>query len=467
MKILMTGATGMIGQELGIELVRRGHALVVVSRDAAKAKIDLPFPCEIIEGDLMKGPLQNAGLSDIEGVIHLAGENLAGGRWTEGRKRRLFDSRVEGTKHLRESLKRSGNRKLHVVVSTSATGFYGDRGDEELNESSPAGKGFLSEICQAWEREAFHFLEDFPELRLAVLRLGVVLSPFGGALPKMLLPFRFGAGAALGSGRQWISWIHLEDAVRLFAWAVETEAAEGIFNGVAPHPVRNVEFSWELAAALRGGLFPAIPKFALKAALGEMSETVLDSCKVFPERTLEADFKFLHPELQSVTSEVTGLFGAGGSVLRVRQYLPVPRAQVFPFFSEAKNLERITPPFLNFHIEKMSTAEIKKGTLIDYRLRLRGFPLKWQTRIEEWQPPERFVDIQLKGPYRQWHHTHVFEDLGPGVLVTDEVRYEIPLRLLGQAAAGWFVSRDVHKIFNFRRKTIADHDFTAKNRDEA
>lgn len=461
MKILLTGATGMIGQELGIELVRRGHSVTVISRDAAKAKIELPFPCSIIEGDLMQGPVIDERLTEIEGAIHLAGENLAGGRWTEDRKKRIFDSRVRGTAHLRESFKKSGNRKFHVLVSTSATGFYGDRGDEELTEASKSGKGFLPEVCQAWEREAFGFLEDFPNSRLAVLRLGVVLSPFGGALPKMLLPFRFGAGAPLGSGRQWFSWIHLEDAVNLFAWAVETEAAEGVLNAVAPNPVRNIELSRGLSDAFRGGLFPAVPKFALKAALGEMSEALLDSGKVFPERTLEAGFEFKHPELKSGMKEVADYFGEGGSVLKLRQYLPVPRAQVFPFFGEAKNLERITPPFLNFQVEKMSTEEIKKGTLIDYKLKLRGFPIAWRTRIEEWIPQERFIDIQLKGPYRKWHHTHTFEDLGPGVLVTDEVRYELPLKLLGLATAGWFVSRDVHEIFDFRRKTIAGHDFAA------
>lgn len=453
MKVLLTGATGLIGKELGLELVRRGHEVLIVSRRKEAAQ-EVPYPCQVVPGDLTQGPLPSGMLSKVEGVIHLMGESVASGRWTAARRQRILDSRVLSTRHLLESLKSS---PVKVFVSASAVGYYGDRGDETLTETSAPGSDFLSEVCQAWEGEVFSLQERQPQTRVAAIRLGIVLSAFGGALDKMLLPFRLGLGGPFGSGAQWMSWIHLRDAVGIFVRALEDESVRGPVNGVAPEPATNREFSRELSACFGKSLAPALPSAALKLGLGDMSQALLGSQKVLPEALQKAGYQFEYPTLRSALSEATSLYKDGDMVLRTQQYFEAPPEKVFPFFAEAQNLERITPPLLGFHIETMSTPQIEEGTLIDYRLKIHGVPIKWRTRIEEWVPGVRFVDTQLKGPYKKWHHTHSFEKLGRGTLMTDVVRYRVPLGWTGWLASGWMVQRDVGQIFDYRRSYCAQY----------
>lgn len=458
MKVLLTGATGLIGHELGLELVRRGHEVCVVSRRKEAAQ-DVPYPCRVLQGDLSKGPLPSGMLTDIEGVIHLMGESVASGRWTAERRRRILDSRVLSTRHLIQSLE---SAPLKVFVSASAVGYYGDRGDETLTEDSKPGSDFLSEVCQAWEREVFSLKDRGPQVRVAAVRLGIVLSAFGGALTKMLTPFRLGLGGPFGRGDQWMSWIHLRDAVGIFTRVLEDASLDGVMNGVAPEPVTNREFSRELGACFGKGLAPAVPSAALKLGFGEMSEALLGSQRVMPTVMQKAGYRFEYPNLKSALAEATSLYADGDMILRSQQYFDVPPEKIFPFFAEAQNLERITPPLLGFHIEKMSTPEIEEGSLIDYRLKIHGVPVKWRTRIEEWVPGKRFVDTQLKGPYKKWHHTHSFEKLGRGTLMTDLVRYRVPLGWAGWFASGWMVEKDVNQIFDYRRQYCARH-FSEKN----
>lgn len=453
MKVLITGATGLVGKELGIELVRRGHQVAAVSRDGARARIELPFPCEVIEGDLGRGPLPEESLAGVDAVVHLMGEPVAEGRWTEEKKRKILESRREGTRNLVRSLKGTA---VKVLVSASAVGFYGDRGEEELNEDSARGGDFLASVCQDWEKEA----RAAPSgVRVALLRLGVVLSAQGGAFRKMLPPFQWGLGGRLGDGRAWMSWIHLQDVVGLLCWSLETESVRGEVNAVSPEPVRNAEFTQRLTASLGKTQGPPVPEIALRLAFGEMSGVVLASQKVFPARALEGGYRFRFPKLSEALAECASFFQEGDSALFSKQYLPFRREEVFPFFAEARNLERITPSLLNFRITGMSTPEIGEGTLIDYRLKVRGVPLGWRTRIEEWRPPDWFTDVQLKGPYAKWHHTHRFEDLGEGTLMTDIVRYRLPFGPLGAALAGGMVARDVGRIFDYRREICSREDF--------
>ncbi len=209
MKILITGATGLIGHELGKALVRAGHQLIIVSRAQSKARVQLSYPFEVIETDLNRGACQDPLLDSVEAVIHLAGENVGQGRWTEQRKKNIYQSRVQVTKNLFESLK--NNQQLQVFVSASAVGIYGDRGDQVLTESSSHGTGFLTEVCEAWEDSVLSHKARFPGTRFVILRTGVVLSSVtgtsGGALAKMVQPFRYRVGGVLGTGQQWVSWI--------------------------------------------------------------------------------------------------------------------------------------------------------------------------------------------------------------------------------------------------------------------
>ncbi|MFP5518995.1 MAG: TIGR01777 family oxidoreductase [Bdellovibrionia bacterium] len=446
MRILMTGATGLVGKELGKELTQLGHELVVISRSRQKAKEELPFAAEIIEHDLNKGPLSQK-LNQIDGVFHLAGENVGDRRWNEKVKTAIRVSRVEATKNLIASFQ----VEPAVFVSSSAIGFYGDRGDEVLSENSAKGEGFLSDVCADWEKASASL-----SCRRVLLRTGVVLSPVGGALQKMLFPFRAGVGGALGSGKSWMSWIDVRDLVSLMIFVLDNKQASGVINGVSPEPLTNLEFSKILAKSLKRPLGPNVPGFALKALLGEMSTIVLSSQRVLPEQAQKLGFKFRHSNLSDVFQEFFEPYNKGEEVFYAEQFVPLKPSELFPFFSEAQNLEAITPDILSFKVEKVSTPQIQQGTLIDYTLKIHGVPAKWKTIIDEWQPPYKFVDNQLKGPYKLWHHTHGFKEVPGGTLMTDRVRYRLPMGILGWLTAWHFVRKDVSTIFSFRRKVVAD-----------
>jgi uncharacterized protein (TIGR01777 family) len=231
----------------------------------------------------------------VEAVIHLAGEPVAAARWTDEQKRRVRDSRVKGSRSLVAGM-RATPRPPKVLVSASAVGFYGDRGGEILNESSAPGSGFLSEVCLDWETEAARAREL--GARVALVRTGVALSPSGGALEKMLLPFKLGLGGRLGGGRQWFPWIHIEDVVGIFLHALMSPAVDGPINGAAPGIVTNEEFTRELAAVLNRPAFFPVPQFALRALMGEMAEVVTASQRVVPQIALDTGYHFKYPNLR-------------------------------------------------------------------------------------------------------------------------------------------------------------------------
>jgi ligand-binding SRPBCC domain-containing protein len=282
------------------------------------------------------------------------------------------------------------------------------------------------------------------------MRVGVVLAAMGGALDQMLPLFRAGVGGKLGSGRQWMSWIHLQDLVSLVVHAIQTPSLSGPINAVAPHPLRNADFSKALARAVgKSALLPA-PGFALKLALGEMSQMILGGQRVRPAQALESGFVFQFPTLE----DALGDLAPGDEVFESLQWIPKKVEEVFPFFSEAKNLETLTPELLQFKIVAQSTPEIQEGTLIDYQLKVHGIPMHWRTRIEEWKPGVQFVDTQLKGPYSRWHHNHRFESLQGGTLLSDRVLYRLPGGGMGSLMAGSKVRSDVRQIFEYRREKI-------------
>lgn len=457
MKIMLTGATGLIGKKLGIALVKAGHEIVVVSRDSERARRDLPFPCRVLKGDLEREPLQSMELDRVDAVIHLAGENIAANRWSEKVKSRILSSRQRTSENLLLSFELRKNNIPKIFVSASAIGVYGDRQGEELQEQSTAGEGFLADVCKKWE-EPFRVIQKdnkWKSTRMVQMRIGVVLSETGGALEKMLPLFKKNLGGVLSDGAQWMSWIHIEDAVRAIQECLQNEKLSGPVNLVAPQPVTNRDFSRLLAQGLEKGLGPSVPALALKTTLGEMATMILASQRVMPTKLHECGFHFKFQDLASAFSDLLKNHQDGDNLFVAEQFIPLARQRLFPFFAEAKNLERITPSTLSFQIEKMSTPHITEGTLIDYRLKIRGVPVRWRTLIQDWKPDHQFVDTQLKGPYSKWHHTHLFEDLAGGTLMTDVVRYRLPLGILGQVVAGGFVLNDVNKIFDFRREFVA------------
>jgi len=295
MKILISGSSGLIGTAATTALKSDGHNVVHLVRPSKTAN-----PGDI-QWDPMRATVDVAGLEGTDVVIHLSGAGIADGRWTEERKQLLRSSRIDTTRVLVDSLSRL-KQKPRLLIVASAIGYYGSRGDEILTESSTTGTDFLALVCRDWEAEASRAAER--GIRTVMLRFGVVLSGKGGALPKMLPPFKLGVGGRLGSGQQWMSWIAIEDVVGIIRHAIAHEQVSGPVNVVAPNPVRNEEFTRLLAGMLhRPAIFPA-PAFVLRLAMGEMADAVLlSSDRVKPEQILAAGYKFrfeiLEPALRA------------------------------------------------------------------------------------------------------------------------------------------------------------------------
>ncbi len=292
---LITGGSGFIGSALCRGLVADGHRVTVLTRDIERARRRVP------ESVFLVDRLDFA--EDVDAVVNLAGENLAGGRWTAARKHEFRASRIGTTKRLLDWIDRQ-ERAPSVLVSGSAIGWYGPRGDEELDENAVAGNDFSAHLCRDWEAEAVQ--AEALGVRVCRLRTGIVLGAEGGALKKMLLPFRAGIGGRMGNGRQWMSWIARADLVALIRWLVENTSARGAYNGTAPMPVTNAEFARSLGAALRRPALLPTPAFALKILFGEMADILLTGQRVVPKRAAAEGFKFEFPDLAPALAAILG-----------------------------------------------------------------------------------------------------------------------------------------------------------------
>ena len=289
MKILITGASGLIGKELQKSLRARGHELLITTRAQ-------PTDPNHIEWDAEKGFAKPDELEGIDAVIHLAGESIAALRWTDEKKKAIRESRVKGTRSVVDAIARL-KAKPKVLVAASAIGYYGERGDEILTEASGAGDGFLPDVCKEWEAESRR-AED-AGVRTVLLRTATVLSKDGGALGTMLLPFKLGVGGVIGSGKQWFSWISLDDQVAAIIFALENENLRGAVNSTSPNPVTNEAFTKTMGDVLYRPTFIPLPEFAVSTLLGEMGDALLlTSTRVVPQRLSDAGFEFKYPDLR-------------------------------------------------------------------------------------------------------------------------------------------------------------------------
>lgn len=297
MRFLISGASGLVGRNLSAFLRSQGHEIVTLVRRA-------PAQTNEVFWNPSKGELDPHALKAIDVVIHLAGANIAGARWSRGQREAIWDSRINGTRTLVVALEQLRHRPF-AVVAASAIGFYGNRGDEELDETSARGGGFLADVCEAWEHEV-GVVEELG-IRPVMLRTGMVLSPEGGALGSLLPLFRTGLGGRLGTGRQWVSWISIDDLVGAYYHAVLDQRCRGPVNAVSAEPVRQAEFAQTLGRVLgRPSVLPA-PAFALRAALGEMAnELLLASSKVAPSRLCEVNYRFRHEHLEDALRFLLG-----------------------------------------------------------------------------------------------------------------------------------------------------------------
>lgn len=296
MHVLVTGGSGFIGRPLCSSLLDCDHRVSVLTRSRDKARAALPSSVSCVE---RLDELSSA----VDGCINLAGENLGAGRWTSARKRAFVDSRIRTTRYLVDFFAAQAQRP-QVLVSGSAIGWYGARGDEPLSEDASPGAPdeFTVQLCSAWENEAQR--AKALGMRVCCVRTGIVLERDGGSLAQMLLPFRLGLGGPIGDGRQWLSWIHRADLVALLIWLLTTPSASGVYNGTAPHPVTNRDFAGAMGRALRRPAVMPMPGPVLRILMGEMARIVLTGQRVLPQRALQQGFVYRYPELDSALAAI-------------------------------------------------------------------------------------------------------------------------------------------------------------------
>ncbi|MBC7795194.1 MAG: TIGR01777 family protein [Clostridia bacterium] len=469
MRIVLTGATGFVGRALVLRLARDGHKLFALTRSTKSAASKVGADVTLVA--IGNTDALDEIIRDADAIVNLAGESVAEGRWTEKRKHELTTSRIDTTRLLVDSIRRT-SAKVQAFVSTSASGYYGDTGDREVDESAPPGDDFLAKLCVAWEAEAAKAEEL--GARVALMRLGVVLGDGGGALAKLIPLFKTGLGGKLGNGKQWVPWVHLHDVVEAFALALTDDRYRGPVNVVGPAAVTNAVLTGAIGDALdRPTVFTA-PKFALKLALGGPASAVLASQRVVPAKLAALNFSYQFPTVESALAYATY---AGKPVeiilaenppdhpylrkhkpthvLSQRTRVQAPLNVVFPFFAAAPNLGAITPPDMAFAITTTTPLTMNDGLVIDYRITVSGVPMNWRTVIEEWRPGERFVDAQHKGPYKAWFHQHIFKADGDETIMEDHVWYALPFGPLGRMVHAMKVRSMLQRIFAYRTTRIA------------
>lgn len=300
-KIIVTGATGLIGSKLVKTLINRGDEIIIFSRDADRARSIFPKATECVEWNYQKPEQWKSKIEKTDAVIHLAGINLFAKRWNESFKKAVSESREVSTKNLVEAIK-SCTIKPEVFISASGIGYYGDCGDELLTEESQAGNDFLADVCKVWEREARKIGEY--GVRNVQIRTGLVLSLEGGALKQMLPPFKFFIGGPLGNGKQWSSWLHIDDIVGIYLHALDNSDLAGSVNVASPNPVRMKEFAKTLGKVLKRPSLIAVPKFVLKLIVSEAVEVITASQRVLPEKLLKSGYKFRFDNLEMALGDL-------------------------------------------------------------------------------------------------------------------------------------------------------------------
>ncbi len=295
---MITGGTGLVGTRLTELLRQRGHEVMHLSRRAQAGSVSA------FTWDVQKGTLDERALNDVDAVIHLAGAGVADARWTAARKKEILDSRVDSTRLLQKYL--ANNSRVKTFIAASAIGYYGfTTADEWVTETTSPGRDFLADVTRQWE-DAVDQLA-LPSRRVIKLRIGIVLSANGGALAEIAKPVRWGFGAPLGSGRQYMSWIHLDDVCAMFIHALENATLSGAYNAVAPKPATNRQVTEAIAAALRKPLWlPPVPAFVLRLALGEMALMVLAGSRISPEKIIQTGFRFTHTDLRAAVADLLG-----------------------------------------------------------------------------------------------------------------------------------------------------------------
>lgn len=460
MKVFITGATGFVGRMVVARLLGEGHQIVAWCRNASSARGALGADVSV---QSPKTSTLEEALVGCDAIINLQGENVFGGRWTKARKRRIEESRVDFTQALAKALHGLKGPVPQVLISASAVGYYRHEVSREVAEHAPPGDDFLARLCVRWESAA-EAMRDLG-VRVVTLRIGVVLGRGGGALEKMLPAFRLGLGGELGSGKQAVSWIHMNDLVSIVSAALSDARYQGPVNATAPHSVTNAELTRALAKTLGRSAGFRAPALLLRAGLGEAASVLLEGQRVRPAFLEAVGFPF---EFEQIEPALEDLVNGGGvefkdvkgrnarHVLEQETLIDAPVQHVFEFFAKAENLGAMTPPDLSFSIRNPASVAMGEGTRLDYDIKLGQLPLRWTSVIERWAPGSGFADKQLEGPYAYWYHEHHFEPEGERTLMRDIVRYRLPFGPLGRLIHRLVVRSQLRDIFSYR------HQYTAQ-----
>jgi hypothetical protein len=300
-KVIITGASGLIGRQLFKELLNRGDEITIFARDPASAKQQLPGAKDYVKWDYLELDPWQKMVDGKNAIIHLAGANISGKRWTEKYKKEILESRIISTQNLIKAIGNSNNKPECFIIS-SAVGYYGDAGNETLTEASPSGNDFLSKVCTKWELES-HKVDELGIRRVNV-RTGVVISADGGALKKMLLPFKFFVGGPLGNGKQWFPWLHIDDIIRIYLFALDNPNIQGPLNAVSPGLITMKNFAENIGEVLHRPSIFSVPKIILKIIIGETAEPILASQRVIPEKLLQSGFKFKFENIENALTDL-------------------------------------------------------------------------------------------------------------------------------------------------------------------
>ena len=466
MRICIAGGTGSIGRALCLRLLRDGHTITVLTRSADRARHRVGAEVALV--DIANDDAVARAITNSDAVVNLAGDGVADKRWSQARQQVLRESRVDLTRRLVDHM---AAKPPKVFICASAIGYYGDRGDENLDEQSCRGQGFLAELCEEWEAAA----DKAQRLgcRVARLRIGVVLGD-GGALDRMMPLFRMGLGGRVGSGKQFISWIHISDLLELMVRTLTDARFSGVINAVSPQPVTSSKLAKSLGAVLHRPAFLPLPALLLIVLFGEMASVFLSGQKVFPKRAESLGFRFAFTGLGAALENILGrsasvkMTRAGTSPetsylrgrrpvyqLEQRTVLDTPISRVFPFFSRAENLSLVLPQHLSFTLLGQPPKQMSQGAALQYRLRLGPFPWRWRSVVEQWSPGRMFIEAQHSGPYRCWWHEHRFEANGGRTVLVDRIYYALPLSLLGRLVHRLWVANKLVRIFSHRRNALS------------
>lgn len=403
MRIIISGGSGLIGSALAEKLLVDGHSVIILSRNPKAAK-NVPDGAEIVAWDGETASGWGGLVEGADAIINLAGASIAGEnplkmRWTAKRKSAIRQSRINAGKAITEAIKAS-QHKPAVLIQASAVGFYGPMGDENVDEKTPVGDDFLADVCKQWEASTKEV--EALGVRRAVIRTGLVFSKKGGVFPLLVLPFRYFLGGALGNGRQYLSWIHINDVAAAIRFLIDRGSTQGVYDLTAPHPITNSRFGKTLGSIMKRPSLLPLPALVMKLALGEASTLVLDGQRVLPNRLLDAGFSFEYPDLDRALTDLLR------RDLRFEHRFQIHASieAVSDFHKDPKVLKQLTPPpiVVRFH----EVEPVSEGSRAEFTLWFGPFPVPWCAKHYDFDPPQGFKDNQLKGPFAYWDHRHAF-----------------------------------------------------------